>query len=351
MNAAKTTLPKLPPAPLRVADEDGNPRFGAYEGALDSLSLVGLSRQFRPGALKRLLVHKRWLYSFLANDEFAVLCATVDLGYVGNGFALLADLKARKVLFDTSALAPPGGADIMERGGERCSAHFRGGGLTIDLTRAANASQYKLHVKTPAARGRQAFMLDAELDAVGNPLTVISPTEGGRVSVTQKWAGLAGRGRFLLDGKESLLRDVFGGFDLTNGLLPRHVRWRWAFGCGLASDGRRLGFNLSEGYLQGDPPLSENAAWVDDKLVPLPPVRFSWNPDDMLVEWRVASTDGSVDLLFHPFGGHSEDRNLIVAKSRFRQPIGFWSGKLVLGDEVVQFAEVPGVAEDQDVMW
>jgi hypothetical protein len=58
-----------------------------------------------------------------------------------------------------------------------------------------------------------------------------------------------------------------------------------------------------------------------------------------------------VDLVFSPGGMHAERKNLGIIRSRFVQPIGAYSGTVRLGDGSIELEAMPGVVEDQDVLW
>lgn len=97
----------LPPAPTSLTDESGAPRFGTYQGALSAVDLGRLQGPYALSPLSRLARHKRWLYSFVATREVALLSAVVDVGYSANAFAMAVDLGTGAVLHDVSALGLP----------------------------------------------------------------------------------------------------------------------------------------------------------------------------------------------------------------------------------------------------
>ena len=60
---------------------------------------------------------------------------------------------------------------------------------------------------------------------------------------------------------------------------------------------------------------------------------------------------GRVDLEFVPEGERREDKNLLVAVSRYVQPIGAFRGRVQVGDRTVAVVDVPGVTEDHEARW
>jgi hypothetical protein len=142
-----------------------------------------------------------------------------------------------------------------------------------------------------------------------------------------------------------------GGLDGTHGYLARHTAWRWAFACGRLPDGSPVGLNLVEGFNEARDDVNENAVWLGGALWPVGRARFRWNHDDPLDRWHVTTTDGAVELTFRPIAVHREDRDLVLVRTRFHQPLGTWEGTLRLGGHTHQLQGIPGVAEDQNATW
>ena len=61
--------------------------------------------------------------------------------------------------------------------------------------------------------------------------------------------------------------------------------------------------------------------------------------------------DGAVKLRFVPIGAHREERDLKVVKSHFVQPVGLFRGTLEIEGRTHVIEDVPGVTEDQDILW
>lgn len=346
----------LPASPLSVEDALGAPRFGTYQGSLDGVDLAALRGPFRPHPVERFFKHKKWLYVFVATPEVAAAFAIVDLGYMTNAFALAVDLETQRVLADGGFLCPPGPLVQVNQ--------FVGAGLAAGFHRA-DAAHFKAWRRFGDERYHARVRLGlpwplepklslrVELTAAGAApaLTVIAPVETGLVNVTQKWAGLLSRGELTARGRTYRLDGGVGGLDSTHGYLARHTAWRWAFVCGRLHDGKPLGINLVEGFNETREDVNENAAWLDGRLVPLGRARFSWNHDDVLDRWHVTTTDGAVDLTFRPFAAHRENRDLVLVRSRFAQPLGLWHGTLRIDGATHEVNSAPGVAEEHDVTW
>ncbi|NOK01731.1 MULTISPECIES: DUF2804 domain-containing protein [Myxococcus] len=347
----------FPPAPVSVATSGGEPRFGTYQGELPEVDLPRLQGQWAPGRTTRLLKRKRWQYTFAATPEVAALFAVVDLGYSSSAFAVALDLRERKPLCDVSFLGTPGPmVELGDKPGQGLKASFRTLGGRLSVQRGEDDERYRVAVDVSRLRtgSLQSFQWEGDLMVAGGPpaLTVVSPVEGdGLVNVTMKSNGLLTFGSLEAGGKRFRLDGGVGGMDYTQGYLARHTAWRWAFASGRLADGTPVGINLVEGFNEGNADANENALWLGDKLYPLARARFEYDAKDLMAPWRLATVDGAVDLRFQPLHVHREDRNLRLVVSHFAQPVGFFNGTVRVGSRTLELSNVPGVTEDQDMLW
>jgi hypothetical protein len=152
---------------------------------------------------------------------------------------------------------------------------------------------------------------------------------------TRKQGGIAVSGTVQLPGGGP--RTVTGRavIDDTSAYYERHTRWRWCAGVGSDPDGRALAWNLVEGV--NDPLAgSERTVWVDGIAHEVGPVSID------------PALDGVGALRFHAEATREHRQNLVVVRSRYRQPFGTFSGALPDGTAV---EEAFGVMEDHDVWW
>ncbi len=134
-----------------------------------------------------------------------------------------------------------------------------------------------------------------------------------------------------------------GALDHTSGLLARETRWHWA-----SAAGPRLGFNFVEGF---NGPV-ENVVWLDGRIHPVGPVAFEFDRARTNLPWRIRSPDGAVDLTFTPEAERRQNKNLVLAVSRYVQPIGTFRGTLRLpGTAEVKVDDLAGVTEDHLARW
>jgi hypothetical protein len=134
--------------------------------------------------------------------------------------------------------------------------------------------------------------------------------------------------------------DATAFVDDSAGYHERHTAWRWSAGVGMARDGAPVAWNLVAG-VHDAPHDSERTVWRDGHAGEAPPVEFA--PDLS----HLTAADGS-RLDFLPWGERTDDTNLMLFRSRYRQPFGVFTGTLPGG---LELATGYGVMEDHDVLW
>jgi len=320
--------------PARLFDP-GGPRFGSYKGGLPELDLGPTGR----GGLWNYTHKKRWTWGAVADEHVIAAGAIVHLGYASTALAYALDRRTGRLLFDRSVMAPPNAARFDDGGSGKRSATFRtrGVGMSIgdhSVTLDFADGAHPFHV---GARARSGSVSPPAIGAV-------VPIDGGYANATEKRL-VDSDGEVVAQGMRFVLKDPLVALDHSAGFLARQTTWRWALGLGRTSSGARVGFNVVQGFV-GEP---ECAAWVGDTLVPLGEGRFTHG--DPRSPWRVETTCGALEVLFHPAAVHREDNDLGLVRSRFVQPVGTFEGTLKVGGETVSLSRIPGVTEHQDVLW
>lgn len=326
----------LPPAPPIVPDVDGRPRFGRFAGSARDIDWRRLAAPHARGAVWRHFHHKRWQYVALATEELFCGIAMVDLGWTNTAFAYAFDRIRRTEVAGYSQNGLPGL-------GARVAAH-PGGDSTFGWpgSRIRYRTQEGRHHLSLRCRG---FEIDAQFAATEAPLLLaVGPIAGGSVHATQKSTGMPLAGEVRAGGRRYRLDGGVASFDYSNGLLARETGWQWA-----SAHSLDLGFNLQAGYFGAH----ENALWLDGRLIPLGPARFDYDRANPLAPWRVHTDDGLLDLQFTPEGARREDKNLLIAASRYIQPIGTFSGwvRPETGAAPRAVKRLAGVTEDHYSRW
>lgn len=303
------------------------------------------------------------MYVFAATHDLVIVAAIVDAGPTGTGFVMVTDRVSGALLADASR---PGGlgplASVNDRPTDGHRSHYTLPGTLMTIRGEGPALRLRATLQAiPYLPGLSDPWIDLDLtlsDVAHGGITAVSEIQQSRpmVTATAKNAALATSGRLTLrtDGeqREFDLSDGWGGFDYTSGFLPRHTAWRWAFGTCSLPDGRTLGFNLVSGFTGIGDDATENVVWIDGHPHPLDPrARIDFADGDPASPWRVTTADGAVDLVFEPLAIHRERVNLGAVRSRFLQPTGHFRGTISAAGQQIFVDRLPGVVEDQDVVW
>lgn len=332
----RSTKPLGPPfeaGPLSPASILAGPARAAL-GPLPALDLGSASR------FTRLARAKRWVWAGVATDEVFVALAVVRTGYVANAFVLVTQRGTDQLAFEATWLAPPWAARVSEdpqRAGRMAS--FRSGAAAIELVRRDGV--LALDLRAPG------LSMDVTFDVGAAPpaLAVAAPLGGGALDTTEKRLLIPVDGRLELRGRTIRLAGGLGGYDYTAGLLPRHTRWRWAFGLGRDTTGALFGMNLTSGFVGA----AECAAFDARGPARLDEPEIVFAENDPRRPWTVRGPD--VDLRFTLAGLHAQRTRLGLVRSDFIQALGTFDGSVRIGAREVRVAGFPGVVEHQDVLW
>ena len=208
----------------------------------------------------------------------------------------------------------------------------------------------ELHERTTIGRGgvsvepgavevaRDGVRIHLTLEESGGVETA-SPTTAGHYIWTRKTADVPARG-FVEIGAQRHEIDGVAFIDESAGYHDRHTVWKWSAGTGLTSDGRPVSWNLVAG-VHDAPTESERTVWMDGEPAEVGPVAFA---SDLS---QITFTEGG-SLDFTEWAAREEDVNMLLMRSRYRQPFGTFSGMLPGG---IELAQGYGVMEDHDVRW
>jgi Protein of unknown function (DUF2804) len=336
MSEAPALRATLPPAPARLVGPEGKPQFGLYAGSVRDASFAGLREPL--GILQRRLVEKKWQYVFVATPEMMLSLAVIDGGYLSSGICAVFDRGSRRLLVNDNPVLPPICAQVADDATDRMSARLLGPAIRARVQRADG----RVSVQATWAHADVDLLLD--VTRAPPPITAIAEVnEAGRFDFTQKTVLVPAEGEVRAGNIHFPVQGQLAGLDYTHGLLARETAWRWAFATG-RSGSHLVAFNFSEGFLSGE---GENVVWIDGEPQPAGPVDFSFDPGAPLSDWRVRSSDGRVDLTFHPEGYRAQTIDLKLIRSAYLQPFGTWSGSA----NGVAIEGLAGVAEDHSARW
>ena len=246
----------------------------------------------------------------LCTEQIFCAVAIVDLGWTSTAFAYAFDRSDGDMLANFSQDGLPGiSAKLANHAGESSLFKTRRSRIAID-SRDDGGFALSLHCDY--------LEIDAEFGPGASPLLLATgPVDKGSVHATQKSSGLPLSGEVRTWREDYNLAGGVASFDYSNGLLARDTAWRWA-----SAHNLEMGFNLQAGYFGGH----ENALWLDGQVHALAPAHFLYDNSDPLSPWHIFTEDDLLELFFTPEGARRENKKMVVASSRYLQPIGIFSG-------------------------
>lgn len=278
---------------------------------------------------------RRWSYSAAGSADTAYGVAIIDLGYVVASFVWL---YSNGELRTWERKGLPGRHGRVPTHVTAGAARFRLGQDEVEIAPAGD-------VRARVGRGSRRIEIDTKVTQDA-PATVILPTAGGGWNATQKCAGEGVSGK-VGDGVRGGEFEGLSWRDFTVGRQDRHTTWKWAAGAGRVQE-RRVGLNVSTG-MNGAPP-GEDIVWWSGRPYPL--------PVSALEPVEAGRFDGpwvlhgpNWELGFEPFATRQADENLLIVRSRYVQPIGWFRGTLPGPDDEPVEVEMIGVTEEHEARW
>jgi hypothetical protein len=338
-------------APSPLLDESGE------------LAQVGWSRQplldcnlenarfyaLRPLQALRL---KRWDYYGISTPQYYISFTLAHLGYAGQVFAYVLDLKGGA--FHEETLTIPLGRGIdLPRNSDRGDSRYDDGRTRVAF--GLEDDGRRLQVDWPAFSRGQGLSADVLLrhTAEHESMVIVIPIGRRRFYYNRKTNCLPAEG-WVQHGAQRVEiapAECLGTMDWGRGVWEYRSFWVWASASGFLSDGRTLGLNLGFGF--GDTSAAtENAIILDGRIHKLDEVRIDYDPANFAGPWRMSSPDGRLELEFVPFKERVATTNLGVITSEVHQMFGRYQGTLVTdGGETIAVRGLNGFAEEHHARW
>jgi hypothetical protein len=224
--------------------------------------------------------------------------------------------------------------------------YLHGRGMKIDIHNHLDGEKHAVSIK---ARSRGLDTIKATLTCHHprgiDPLVVCIPFGDNRALYSHKSVlpvsgnVTVGDRTYVVDGNAHAIIDIHKGH------YPRYSWWNWATFVGRDAAGRLVAANFTRN-VAGDE-VHENALWIDGKLERLAPSVFALNGEP----WTLKTLDDRSRLRFSGIGERTEDLNLGLVVSSFRQRFGNFSGTLGASEGKVEIANAFGLFEDHSATW
>ena len=304
-----------------------------------------LSFQYDRRAVKAPAIRiKEWDYYLITNGKYGLALTIADNGYMGLNSVSLLDFER-----GWEQTASP--MRIMPMGKTKLPPHSGAG--TVMASGGTLGKQYQLLFENNGTRRRLTFHMDQFQDGkpIDGGLILTGEPEDSMVIATpfpghpkafyynQKINCLRAEGSVSFDGETYVFdpADSFGVLDWGRGVWTYDNTWYWSSASGKI-DGVPFGFNLGYGF-GSDAAATENMLFYNGRAQKLERVSFlipqKDGRDDYLSPWRITSSDGRMEAVFHPVLDRASDIEIGPLGSDQHQVFGHFTGTATLDDGTV----------------
>ena len=291
-------------------------------------------------------------YIGIITDDFLVGIAAIELGYMQNVFAYIYHYKEGKI-YEYNAKAPSWGPLSFPADPDEYPIHWKKGNTTLIINKS-----HKNKILSINTDFEGIFQVQAEFPyslKTHQPLRVLNPSEPTRWTFTEKCSPLQPKTLSIIFNGEPLAFNkarTTALYDWSGGYMRRDTNWYWAAFSGITDDKKKTSIGLNLAALVNESIYSENAFWINNIRTRTAQCIWDFNPADPYEPWHIWDEDGKVDISFFPEGERSENINLKILKTKFRQFIGTFEGTLHPDKgKPVNFTGIHGFTELHRAKW
>jgi hypothetical protein len=336
--------------PARLVEEGRVVEFGAFsepfrELNLEQADIFGLKGR-APRGLTRFRL-KEWQHYGVIHPQHYIGVVIFNAKFMGVSFVYHYH-RERGTRVEHSRQAPAGKARVAETTWKgECSFEARGYSIRFHN----NLEEGYHHVEIDASPTPRLAGISGEFRMLEDlssfqPLVVVSPFSNNRPLYTHK-AACPVEGKVVVGDEVIELeagRDVCL-LDEQKAFYPYRSFWRWMTFGGYSRQGSLIAANLCHNNIAEDEEYSENCYWIDGKIHLTGAARFGYSEAAICGPWFIKTTDGLVDVDFHPQGERAERIRVGPILSDFHQPFGLFRGRLGTGESAVEVQDFFGLCE------
>jgi hypothetical protein len=295
---------------------------------------------------------KRWDYYALFTPDLFFSATIADLGYAGNIFVYVMDLKSAD-LHEESLVIPLAKGLHLPRNSTSGTNEFKN--EKVKLTFRVLPDERQLSVVWAGFHDGLGIEADIRLacQIEFESMNIVIPIGSNRFYYNRKINALPATGTIKYGSNviQLDLKTCLGSLDWGRGVWDYESYWNWASASGFLPDGRTIGLNFGNGF--GDlSRAGENAIILDHKVHKLGPVAFEYISGDYMKPWQFKDQESRLDLNFTPFRDRTARTNLAVITSEVHQMFGHYNRTAIMDTgERIQIHDLIGFAEEHRAKW
>jgi len=339
----------ITPAPEKLV-ENGQYHLGCFNTPVKQANLLDAVAPYKlplPKFLKHLQLREWQAFQLEGQDHF-IMIAIYNAKKISLVQFIVYDIKNNKKIKYEKKVAPwslqiP---DTLYNS----SASYRSGNFTIEVKHDLATGKLEIKARIKGFGGLPE--VNATFSAEHNtgkykPMVVCNPFSKGRVMYSHKCL-MPMQGSLTIGDKHLRFEKENSQLiiDDHKGYYPYPTVYDWVTGMGYDKEHHSIGFNLTNNQVIEQENYNENCLWFDGELHPLPPIKVQ-RPGGVQETWLIKDEYDMVNLAFTPVIHTSVNINLLILRSLYEGPYGFFNGylKKTRGDKVM-IENIFGMGED-----
>ncbi len=339
----------LKTAPAQLYGETGF-EFGSFDKPIANPNLIDAKRPYKlplPGLLKWMQL-REWQAFQISNGTHFVMVAIYNAKKISLVQFIVYDIVNNKKYRYEKKVAP--WSINVATGLYETESRYESGNFSLIAKHDLNSSFLELTASIKNQKG----LPEVEAKFNGNhdvkryePMVVCMPFSEKRAMYSHKClmpvSGSIQFGQDVIPFPDKISQLII---DDHKGYYPYPTIYDWVTGMGRDDEGRIIGFNCTDNQILDHEKNNENCLWHDGKLSLLPPIKVK-RPNGYKGDWIIQDNYGKVNLEFRPVIHTAVDVNLLILRSKYQGPYGFFNGFIKNRDgQKVEIKEMFGMGED-----
>ncbi len=328
---ASSYVRNLEMAPKQLVSKEGL-TLGCFKSPVRKANLMEVVRPYArpiPYFLQKMQL-REWQAFQVFNGQYFIMSAIYNAKKMALVQFIVYDIKSQKKWRYEKKVAPFSLQVPNSLYNTKC--RYQHKDFTFEVWHDLDKNRLEMEVDIKASKklpALKAHLLGLHDTQKFEPSVVSMPFKGNQSMYSHK-CQMPVEGKIELDGNPILFKHENSSLiiDDHKGYYPFPTRYDWVTGMGFTPSNQRIGFNFTANQVENPEKYNENVLWVDGKIYPLPPIEVT-RPNGYKGDWIIKDAYGQIDLIFHPVIHNAVDINLLLFRSKYQGPYGFFTGKII----------------------
>lgn len=294
---------------------------------------------------------KKWNYWCLISPRFAFSFNPINIDYLGNALTIFLIDFVNNSKVSATAHCGFGSLNSLPEEVEK-SVKFTSSKMTLSMQNEENKISVGLSAKSLGGAKAEADLVIYK-SAGHETLNVVIPWTEDMFQFTSKQNTLPVEG-FLKVGEKRFNMtpdECHAVLDFGRGIWPYKTYWNWGVATGMV-DGIPVGVNIGAKWTTGTG-ANENGICYNGKLYKImEDLEWTYDISNPYEAWRVKSPfSDALSLELKPFYVDVQSLNLGMLATHGVVAFGKWSGKLKVGNKIVEVEHLMGWGEELRWKW